>query len=345
MAGRKGLHGLCTNQLKMAMRPQNLPAIHQLFHPWSYFIDTTYAVGPRECADPHHPLDRNEDIAWKIRLSDAARQQFGLFGSECGREWALPHSDFFEGLVGVSGKYFHNLDPASLGATVIPFWEMVYHDCQICYGKYGYAADQAAEYVAHHILCARPLHYHSVPDHLYWKNSASQAPPSKESLWIQADQGWAAGHHPLDIFLKNTHEVLGPLHAATAHQRLTRLQFLTDDRSIRQATYGVGPSATRVWVNLGEHPASVTTRFGGEVWLPVFGFVVEGPSLVAFLAQSWNGKEYDEPTLFAIQPRDDHPLEEACQVRIYHGRSTPDIRWKQREISVKREEIVTWDPA
>ena len=52
---------------------------------------------------------------------------------------------------------------------MIPFFEMVYHDCQIAYGKYGYKAEEAAEYVAHHVLCARPLHYHSFPDHLYWQ--------------------------------------------------------------------------------------------------------------------------------------------------------------------------------
>ena len=108
----------------------------------------------------------------RCRLSDEARKLFGIFGSECGREWALPHSDFFEGLVGVSGRYFHNLDPAKLGATVIPFWEMVYHDCQIAWGKYGYSADEAAPFVAHHVLCARPLYYHSVPDHLYWTGAA-----------------------------------------------------------------------------------------------------------------------------------------------------------------------------
>ena len=60
-------------------------------------------IGPRECRDPAHPI-------WvatrtSLRRSASATTQgkiFGLFGSECGREWALPHSDFFEGLVGVS---------------------------------------------------------------------------------------------------------------------------------------------------------------------------------------------------------------------------------------------------
>lgn len=176
------------------MRPQNMPEIQKLFGVWSYFIDTTYAVGPRECADPKHPIGRNEDIAYKIQLSDKSREIFGLFGSECGREWALPHSDFFEGLVGVSGRYFHNLKPETLGAKVIPFWEMVYHDCQVCYGKYGYAAEQSAQYVAHHVLYARPLNYHSIPDHLYWK----ELPPAKTSsdpaaCYTRTDNGWAEG--------------------------------------------------------------------------------------------------------------------------------------------------------
>ena len=134
-------------QLELAQRPQNLGAIRDLFSPWSYFIDTTYAVGPRECFDPNHPIGRNEDIAWKIRLSDYARNVFGIFGSECGREWALPHSDFFEGLVGVSGQYYTSVKPEEVGRQVIPFFEMVYHDCQICYGKYGYRAEDAAENV------------------------------------------------------------------------------------------------------------------------------------------------------------------------------------------------------
>jgi len=147
-------------QVALAKRRQNLPGIAKLFGSQSYFIDTTYAAGPRECGDPNHPVDRNEDIAWKIRLSDYAREVFGLLGSECGREWALPHSDFFEGLVGVSGGYYYGLDPAAIGADVIPFWEMVHHDSQIAWGKYGYQPRAAAEYVAHHVLCARPLHYH-----------------------------------------------------------------------------------------------------------------------------------------------------------------------------------------
>lgn len=157
--------------LELARRPQNLPAVKRLSDADSYFIDTTYAAGLYECFDQKHPLARWDDLKWKQAISDYAREVFGSFGSECGREWAIPHAEFFEGFTGVSGTYYHNKDlPRQLGATPVPLFEMVYRDCIQMYGKYGYDAAQAAEYVLHHIALGRPLHYHSVPSHLYWKN-------------------------------------------------------------------------------------------------------------------------------------------------------------------------------
>ncbi len=329
-------------QLELAQRAQNLPAIAKLFAPWSYFIDTTYAVGPRECYDPNHPIDRNLDIAWKIKLSDYSRDIFGIFGSECGREWALPHSDFFEGLVGVSGKYYHNLKPEEYGATVIPFFEMVYHDCQVCYGKYGYSSNEAAEFVAHHVLCARPLYYHSFPHHLYWQSHKpdSTGPKPDIASFTRSDIGWADGMHPLDIFIKNTHEVLGPLNHATAHDRLTRLEFVTSDQKVRKTTYGQGQDAMQVIVNFGTDDATITTSLGGETVLPAWGFAVEGPRFAAFYARKWNGLEYDSGALFTLQSVDDEDLSHARRVRIFHAFGSPKIQWKGKLHEVKRENII-----
>lgn len=458
-------------QLELARRPQNLPGIRELFPAKSYFIDTTYAVGPRECHDPNHPIGRNDDILWKSRLSDYAREVFGLFGSECGREWALPHSDFFEGLVGVSGRYYHSLDPAELGATVIPFWEMVYHDCAIAWGKYGYGAGSAAEYVAHHVLCARPLHYHSIPDHLYWKAGAnrggldlrprvvavepagegrfriryswqvgeavdrdwrvfvhfgrrgeilfqddhdpdpptsewrkgaavdigprevavpaglaaetvgiyiglfdpkdpggraplrdadaerrvaagrlrlkpsprlevSREPPDPEAAYLRADGGWAAGLHPTDAFLKNTHEVLGPLHAETAHLRLARLEFLSEDRSLRKATYGSGDGAVEVVVNFAARDAEVATRLGGEVLLGPFGFAAEAPRFAAFYAKRWGGETYPEGALFTVRSLGGERLPDAKRIRVFHGFGGAALRWKGKRFEVAREAAI-----
>ncbi|MHC4726748.1 MAG: DUF5696 domain-containing protein, partial [Planctomycetota bacterium] len=318
-------------QLELAKRPQNLPTIHKLFSPWSYFIDTTYAVGPRECFDPNHPVERNSDIAWKIRLSDYAREVFGIFGSECGREWALPHSDFFEGLVAVSGKYYHNLKPEDIGATVIPFFEMVYHDCQICYGKYGYQAQKAAEYVAHHVLCARPLHYHSFQDHLYWQSGQSKTNENDKSdiaCYTRSDNGWAENMHPMDVFLKNTHEILGPLHSVTAHDVLRQLEFLSKDHTLRQATYGKGKNATRIIVNFGTEEVRVTSELGADVVLPPWGFVIEGPRFAAFHALQWNKEKYDNGALFTLQAKDDEDLKHSHKIRVFHAFGQENIRWK-----------------
>ncbi len=320
-----------------------MPEIQKLFNPWSYFIDTTYAVGPRECFDPSHPLKRDDDIAWKSKLSDAARAQFGLFGSECGREWALPHSDFFEGLTGVSGQYYHQLKPESVGGRVIPFWEMVYHDCEACYGKYGYAPERAGEYVAHHVLAARPLNYHSMPNHLYWKQTVERErsrPSGDRAAFTRADNGWGEGLHPVDAFLKTTQEVLGPLNLATGFDRLTKLEFLTPDGTLRRATYGEGDAATVVVVNFGENEAKVESRLGGSVVLPRYGFVVEAPRFAAFYAKVWNGRTYADGALFTLQSRDDKPLAQAGKVRVFHGFGDAHIDWKGQTHEVRREEVL-----
>ena len=328
-------------QVELAMRPQNMPGIQKLCAPWSYFIDTTYAVGPRECHDPKHPLDRNQDIGAKIELSDKARDIFGLFGSECGREWAISHSDFFEGLVGVSGKYFHNLKPATVGASVIPFWEMVYHDCEVCYGKYGYQAEQAAEYVAHHVLCARGLHYHSIPHHLYWSQPHSpKHPKTPEACYLRTDKGWAAGLHPTDVFLKNTHEVLGPLSGLTAQERLTKFEYLTPDGSVRRAIYGQGDGATQVIVNFDAKDASVESPRGKTVILPQWGFVIDGPKFAAFYAKQWNGRSYPDRVLFTLQAVEGDRLETAAKTRIFHAFGDPLIAWQDKTHDIPREQVV-----
>ncbi len=247
--------------------------------------------------------------------------------------------------MGVSGRYYHNLKPAELGATVIPFWEMVYHDCQICYGKYGYAAEQAGQYVAHHVLAARPLHYHSIPDHRYWTKAVAPSAPSGDlACFARTDGGWAEGLHPTDAFLKTTQEVLGPLHEAPAHQRLTRLEFLSPDRSVRRATYGEGDEATTVVVNFGSADTSVQSRHGGEVVLPPWGFVVDAPRLAAFYAKRWNGRDYAEGALFTLQAVDGEGLETAPKVRIFHGFGDPPIAWRGTTHEVRREEVIATKP-
>ena len=320
--------------LELAQRPQSLPAVQKLFAPQAYFIDTTYAVDPQQCYAPQHPLTRADDIRWKQKLSDYTRGVFGLFGSEDGREWAVAHSDFFEGLSGVSGKYFHNLNPATLGATPVPLFEMVYHDCEAVYGKYGYKPEHAAEYVAHHLLCARTLNYHSIPEHLYW--TGTPAPESypltnQDACYTRADNGWAQRLCKTDRFVKNTHEILSPLAEITAHSRLVRFEFLTPDRAVRRATYAdaTGPTAT-ITVNFGTADYTAHSDVGQDVILPEWGFLVEAPRFTAFQATRWAGQGYASPVLFAIRSEGSH-------TRIFHGFGDAHLVWQGQHLSVPRE--------
>jgi hypothetical protein len=155
----------------------------------------------------------------------------------------------------------------------------------------------------------------------------------------RSDRGWAEGMHPLDVFLKNTQEVLGPLHEATAHQVLERLEFLTPDRALRRARYGEGEAATVAVVNFGSGDAEVTSKLGGRVLLPPWGFVVEGPGFAAFYAGRWGGQDYARGALFTLRSLDGKSLSAAGRVRIFHGFGDPAIRWRGKSLSVRREEI------
>jgi hypothetical protein len=462
----------------LAKRPQNLPAVKKLSDADSYFIDTTYAAGLQECYAPKHPLTRGDDMKWKQAISNYARQVFGSFGSECGREWAIPCADFFEGFTGVSGTYYHDKAlPAKVGAVPIPLFEMVYRDCIAMYGKYGYNITQADEYVLWHILIGRPLNYHNVPTHIYW--DAKSAPPAKtfplrpavadfkqtgsrkfavtyrwtvgaaggkdwrvlvhftdaqggikfqgdhhpnppitewqpgevtegpftvtvpeglkgtfdirvgifdpdppqsrliiegdmdgefrsiigrvtvadgkieflppgtkppraaaptgSGLFVRGDGGWTEELQPFDRFLKNTYEILSPLNEITSRVTMTQHEFLTADRKARRSVFGEGAGAVEVTVNMGAAPLGVKSKVGGEVVLGPSGFLVEGPTFLAFSALKFGGLEYAAAPLFTVRSLDGKPVAESAAVRIYHGFGDPRIRIAGAERTVEKE--------
>ena len=134
--------------------------------------------------------------------------------------------------------------------------------------------------------------------------------------------------------------MLGPLNAATAHSRLTRLEFVTRDGTVRQAVYGAGEDATKVIVNFSQKETQVKSKLGGEVVLPAWGFIVEGPRFLAFYALRWAGQEYDRGALFTVRPLDDKNLEESQGVRIFHAFGPSTIRWQGTDYQVRREQII-----
>jgi Family of unknown function (DUF5696) len=328
--------------LELASRPQNLPSVKKLFQPDAYFIDTTYAAALQECYDPAHPATRREDIQWKQALSDYARKTFGVFGSEDGREWAVPHSDFFEGLCGVSGHAFPAVgQKPNLGAIGIPLFELVFHDCIAAYGKYGYDPYQAADYVLEQMCLGRPLNYHNIPPHLYWQQPPNTPPVTTDAaLFTRADNGWGAELCPLDRFIKNTYEVLSPLNELTAQLPMTEHHFLTSDHKVQASIFGEGADAVRVVVNAGRTPYSVDSRLGGKVELPSRGFLIESPSFAAFHASRWAGLDYKEPAMFTLRSLDGKPLANSHHVRVYHAFGDERIAVGNETRKVRREEVV-----
>jgi hypothetical protein len=336
--------------VKLAQRPQNLPKVKELFNPESYFIDTTYAAGLYECHDPNHPLSLWDDMIHKIEISDYARSVFGNFGSECGREWAIPHSDYFEGLTGVSGRYYHNLDITAMGATVVPLFEMVYRDCIAMYGKYGYDFSKAAEYVIHHISVGRPLNYHNIPSHLYWQDAPTDELALPESgkpdvgCFTRGHNGWTQGMCLVDRFVKNTAEIISPLNEITSKMQMVEHGFLSDDGKVQLTVFRNVPASifdheVRVVVNKGDRNFVINSKYGKEVILPPYGFLVECPTFIAFHALSWNGIMYDTPALFTIRSQDGASIEWSSKVRIFHGFGDSRLKLGDKILEVASEAV------
>jgi hypothetical protein len=158
--------------LELARRPQNLPAVKRLFAPTAYFTDTTFAAPPYECFAKEHPLTRWDDIRFKSELADYCRRLFGFHGSEMGFEWAVPHSDYFEGIL---GRGFYGFPPS--GGYAIPLFELVYRDCIALYAHQGdRAGPGSAPYILYHLGYGRMPLYH-FGSHLYWKSDAPAGQP------------------------------------------------------------------------------------------------------------------------------------------------------------------------
>jgi hypothetical protein len=330
--------------LDLAERPQNLPAVKTLSGANAYFIDTTYAAGLYECFDPAHPLTKADDIKWKSAISDYARGVFGSFGSEDGREWAIPHADYFEGITGVSGAPFAAANLlAETGGAAIPLFELVYHDAIAAYGKYGYNANRAAEYTLEHMILGRALNYHSVPDHLYWKGAATGEPPAPPSgakdpaLFVRAENGWAQGMHAYDRFMKNTHEVLSPLNELTGKMPMTRHEFLTADRKAQRSVFSDGKQTVEVVVNMGDADLKWQSKLGGAIELPPYGFLVESPDFVAFRARNWNGRGYAAIPLFTLRSLDGKPLAQSRRIEVFHGFGDAELKMRGGVKTVVRE--------
>jgi len=460
--------------LELAQRPQNLPAVYELTHADAYFIDTTFASSLRECYDPRHLMTRLDDIYWKSALCDYARGLFGIFGSEDGREWGIPHADFFEGLCGVKGQRFSDMAlQRKLEARPIPLFELVYRECIAVYGKYGFRPIRADSAVLWHMILGRPFFYHGVPPHRYWmdqrasidagspscrvtkveilgpyqirihyqwrtiaklhgryrvfvhftdlqgrirfmddhdppipttdwptdrpiqwtrtvrippyapqrfqlrvglwdrmtgrrvsphgkddgndriilgefqrQNGQFQWIPARQEtqdlpIFVRGDGGWPEGLVLYDRFVKNTYEVLSPLHELTAEWPMVAYRWLTSDGQVQESRFqGPNGQQIRVVVNFGTHSWQDKSRWLGPVTLGHKCFLIEGDTFLAYRLTEVGGVFFEDPGLWTLRSLDGKPLDTSAQVRVYHGFGDNHLWFRNRWYQIRKERIL-----
>jgi hypothetical protein len=175
-------------------------------------------------------------------------------------------------------------------------------------------------------------------DGLTFEEAPPAAARAAEGLFVRADSGWAEGLHPLDRFLKNTHEILSPLNRLSARLLLTDYELLTPDGRMRRSLFGDG--RIEVVVNLGDRDYTYPSKRWGEVVLPPDGFLAQAPEFLAFSAKRFQGLEYERVPLFTLQSLDDRPLEQSSRIRVYHGFGDPRLVWAGRTREVPRQSVI-----
>ena len=169
--------------------------------------------------------------------------------------------------------------------------------------------------------------------------SASSRPPRDPGLFVRGDGGWASGMHPLDRFVKNTHEILGPLNDLTARLPMNHFAFLTPDQSVRRTVFGEGEHSVATLVNLGVEAFPTSTVDGSLVTLPPGGFLVESPTFLALCTTQWGDVAYPSPALFTLRSLDDRPLLESERIHVFHGFGEDRLPWKGRVETVERQTV------
>jgi hypothetical protein len=113
-----------------------------------------------------------------------------------------------------------------------------------------------------------------------------------------------------DGLLLNTYRICSPLSRITANTPMTGHEFLTSDRLVQRSRFG----DVSIIVNYGQ-----ISYDAGRVVLPPYGFLVEGPTMVAFRATSYAGRAFTEPTLAVLTSSDGRPLATSDAVDCYRA--------------------------
>jgi len=188
-------------------------------------------------------------------------------------------ADYFEGLISHRTSFQRPVQTD----IVVPLFHLVYAGC---IPVYAHQSDRARpdnpEYILHHILCAEmPVYYFG--RHRYWLEAEQHyRPPQDAGARLVFARGGRLSL--IDQFIKNTWEVLSPLHRVTALSPMTDHRFLRADRRVERTRFA---GEVEITVNYG--PADYETT---SALLPPYGFLVESPGVVAYYARRYRGVDY-----------------------------------------------------
>lgn len=244
------------------------------------FIDVTTAEGLYECADPKHPLTKTDKRHCGEKLLAYVRSRGLVVGGEHGLWWAVPHTDFFEGMMSAN-PYFawpagHLKRPKARDETYdvkvntweqydrfgighedrVPLWELVFHDCVATTWYWGDSSD--------FLLQLDPTNQDR-------KDAFNVLYGTMPMLWANREGGWQRDR---DRALR-TCKVVGAVHKAVAPNEMISHEFVTADRAVQRTRWC---DKTEIVANFGTDPYTVLLA-GRSHTLPRYGYVAHGPKV------------------------------------------------------------------
>ena len=224
---------------RMELLNRNMKLVQEHIPLNAYYFDVITNTSHYECYDERHPINRKEDLQYRLELLKNITDRGLVIGGERGTDWAMPVVAFCEGLSG-GGTGYHRGVAYRTGIT-IPLFYMVYHECVVGYWQHGtpYGREDHANHVLHDLLCAQP------------------------SSWSIEYNQW----EDLKPLIKETYDLLSPLHQNTAHSAMINHKVLSNDFMVQHSEFDNG---TKVWVNYG-----ITTFRNSGLEIPPKGFRIE----------------------------------------------------------------------
>ncbi|MBN1420320.1 MAG: hypothetical protein JXP34_16185 [Planctomycetes bacterium] len=250
-----------------------VPGILATYPYTARFCDVTPAEGLIEDYHPKHRQSRAQDLASKQRLLAYMHERGLVTGAEHGRAWAVPVTDYFEGMT--SGGFYswpagHLVAPRArdeiseaylaygLGfASRIPLFELVFHDCVVTTWYWGDSSGWLYA-VAPELSDRKDLFnmlWGTVP--LLWAN--------------ESGYGWRRNRAR---FLR-TYRSTCLLHEVVGFDELLSHEYLSDDRALQRTRFSSG---TVVTVNFASAPRTVSCG-GADLTLAPNGFHAKGPGI------------------------------------------------------------------